>query len=75
MAVAMNLKDDQDEGLIKFLFSLNEQTGLPVKLRGIGVKPEHIETLAELAENDFCHLNNPKSVSREDFKRLYLEAL
>ena len=75
MAVAMNLKDDQDEGLIKFLFSLNEQTGLPVKLRGIGVKPEHIETLAELAENDFCHLNNPKPVSREDFKRLYLEAL
>jgi alcohol dehydrogenase class IV len=75
MAIAMNLKDDQDEGLIKLLFSLNEQTGLPIKLREIGVKPEHIETLAALAENDFCHLNNPRPVSREDFKRLYLEAL
>jgi alcohol dehydrogenase class IV len=75
MAMAMNLKDDHDEGLIKLLFSLNEQTGLPIKLRDIGVRPEHIETLAGLAEDDFCHLNNPKPVSREDFKRLYLEAL
>jgi len=75
MAIAMNLKDDHDEALIKLLFSFNEQTGLPLKLREIGVKPEHIETLAGLAENDFCHLNNPKPVIREDFKRLYLEAL
>ena len=75
MAMAMNLKDDHDEGLIKLLFSLNEQTGLPIKLRDIGVKPEDIETLAGLAEDDFCHLNNPKPVSRDDFKRLYLEAL
>ncbi|MFI5154979.1 MAG: iron-containing alcohol dehydrogenase [Chitinophagales bacterium] len=75
MAMAMNLKDDQDEALIKLLFSLNQQTGLPVKLRDIGVKPEDIETLADLALDDFCHLNNPKPVSRMDFKRLYLEAL
>ncbi len=75
MAMAMNLKDDQDEALIKLLFLLNQQTGLPVKLRDIGVKPEFIETLADLALDDFCHLNNPKPVSREEFKRLYLEAL
>jgi alcohol dehydrogenase class IV len=39
------------------------------------VKEEHIETLADLAIADFAHPNNPKPVSREDFKRLYTEAL
>jgi len=48
---------------------------LPVKLHEIGVKYEHIETLSDLAFADFCHPNNPKPVSREDFRNLYLKAL
>ena len=44
-------------------------------MQDIGVKSEHIETLADLANADFAHPNNPKPVSREDFKNLYLEAL
>jgi alcohol dehydrogenase class IV len=39
------------------------------------VREEHIETLADLAIADFAHPNNPKPVSREDFKKLYTEAL
>ena len=39
------------------------------------VHPEHIEALADLAIADFAHPNNPKPVSREDFKKLYLKAL
>ena len=57
-------------------FALNEELRLlVVRLRDAGVKSEHIETLADLAIADFAHPNNPKPVSREDFKNLYLEAL
>ena len=54
---------------------LNSKINIPHKLSAIGVKPEHVETLADLAIADFAHPNNPKPVTREDFKQLYLEAL
>jgi alcohol dehydrogenase class IV len=75
IARAMELKDESGAGVVNRLFELNKNIGLPVKLSGIGVKQEHIEKLADLAFADFCHPNNPKPVSREDFKNLYLEAL
>jgi alcohol dehydrogenase class IV len=60
---------------VDYLFDLNKQLLLPSKLGAIGVTEGHIETLADLAEADFCHPNNPKPVSREDFKKIYQEAL
>jgi alcohol dehydrogenase class IV len=75
MAHAMNIKNTSGEALIDHLFELNKAIGLPVKLKDAGVLPEHIDTLSDLAFADFCHPNNPKPVSREDFKQIYLEAL
>ncbi|MDO9373296.1 MAG: iron-containing alcohol dehydrogenase [Ferruginibacter sp.] len=75
MAEAMNLEDKTGDGVVAHLFDLNKQLGLPVSLRDIGVTVDHIETLADLALADFCHPNNPKPVTREDFKQLYTEAL
>lgn len=73
MAGALRLNPGQD--LIGFLRDLNRVIGIPERLQDIGVKAEHIETLANLAFADFAHPNNPKPVSREDFKQLYLQAL
>jgi alcohol dehydrogenase class IV len=75
IARAMELKKETGEAVVDHLFQLNQQIHLPIKLRDIGVREEHIETLADLAFADFCHPNNPKPVTREDFKKLYLEAL
>jgi alcohol dehydrogenase class IV len=75
MARTFELKAETGDAVVKHLFELNKQTNLPVKLNAIGVKQEHIETLADLAFDDFCHLNNPKPVTRENFKQLYIEAL
>ncbi|MEO5685405.1 MAG: iron-containing alcohol dehydrogenase [Chitinophagaceae bacterium] len=75
MAAAMNLENPTADALIRHLFTLNQQLHLPVKLSAIGVKPEHIETLSDLAFADFCHPSNPKPVSRQDFKTLYTGAL
>jgi alcohol dehydrogenase class IV len=75
MGIAMGLGDKKGESLIQHLFNLNSSLGLPNKLRDIDVKIEQIETLADLAEADFCHPNNPKPVTREDFRQIYLKAL
>lgn len=75
MALAMELDTTTGDAVVNHLFGLNQQLGLPVKLRDIGVKEEHIETLSDLALADFCHPNNPRSVNRNDFKQLYITAL
>ena len=75
MARALELKDESGEGVINYLFELNTKIGIPHKLNQIGVKEEHLDTLADLAFADFAHPNNPKPVSRADFRKLYGEAL
>ena len=75
IARMMELSVEDGEAVVERLFALNGELGLPTRLRDAGVRQEHIETLADLAFADFCHPNNPKPVSREDFKKLYEEAL
>jgi alcohol dehydrogenase class IV len=75
MARAMELKEETGEAVVKYLFELNATIQIPHKLRDIGVEENHVETLADLAIADFAHPNNPKPVTREDFRTLYLEAL
>jgi alcohol dehydrogenase class IV len=75
IARALFLKDETGKAVVNYLFDLNSSIQIPHKLSAIGVKPEHIETLADLAVADFAHPNNPKPVSREAFRALYLKAL
>ena len=75
IARTLDLKEENGEAVVKYLFDLNSKINIPHKLTDIGVKKEHIETLADLAIADFAHPNNPKPVTREDFKQLYLKAL
>ena len=75
MAQVFELNGESGESVVKYLFDLNSRLSIPHKLGDIGVKSEHVETLADLAFADFAHPNNPKPVSREDFKNLYTAAL
>jgi alcohol dehydrogenase class IV len=75
MAQVLGAKGDKGKDVVNYLFDLNTRVNIPHHLKHIGVKEEHIETLADLAFADFAHPNNPKPVSREDFKQLYLKAL
>ena len=74
IAQTLELKEENGEAVVQYLFELNSKINIPHQLRDIGVEAEHIETLADLAIADFAHPNNPKPVSREDFKQLYLKA-
>ncbi|MCF3109136.1 iron-containing alcohol dehydrogenase [Niabella sp. CC-SYL272] len=75
IAAALNLEGSDGKDVVDYLFELNTTIGVPHHLSAIGVKEEYVETLADLAIADFAHPNNPKPVSREQFKQLYLEAL
>ena len=75
IARTLELKEETGEAVVKYLFDLNSKVNIPHKLGAIGVKQEHIETLSDLAIADFAHPNNPKPVSREDFRNLYNKAL
>lgn len=75
VARTLELENETGEAVVQYLIDLNSKINIPHKLKDIGVKQEHVETLADLAFADFAHPNNPKPVSREDFKQLYQKAL
>jgi alcohol dehydrogenase class IV len=74
MSQSLGLAAGNGREVIDYLFELNSKINIPHRLREIGVKDEHIETLADLAISDFAHPNNPKPVSRQNFKELYQKA-
>ncbi len=75
IARTIELKEETGKAVVKYLFDLNTRINIPHRLSAIGVKQEHIDTLADLAIADFAHPNNPKPVTRADFKTLYEKAL
>ena len=75
IARTLELKEETGEAVVRYLFEMNEKIKIPHRLRDIGVKQENIETLSDLAIADFAHPNNPKPVTREDFRQLYTKAL
>ena len=75
IARCLSLTEESGKAVVKYLFEFNSRIQIPYKLSAIGVTPDHVESLADLAIADFAHPNNPKPVSREDFRQLYTKAL
>jgi alcohol dehydrogenase class IV len=75
IARTLELKEETGEAVVNYLFELNSKVNIPHKLKDIGVEEEHLNILADLAFADFAHPNNPKPVSRENFRNLYRQAL
>ncbi len=75
IARTLDLVDETGAGVVNYLHELNARVGIPARLREIGVKEEHLDVLADLAIADFAHPNNPRPVTRTDFKNLYEQAL
>ena len=74
MAQVLPIAQKDAAGVIEWVRELNQQVGIPAKLREVGVREEHLETLAQLALEDFAHPNNPQPVSLDDFRKLYAAA-
>ena len=54
---------------------IRENIGLNTRLSDHGISQNDCDKLSELAHQDVCHLSNPVSVSREDFRSLFLRAI
>ena len=75
IGVALGLGSNSAAKVIPYLFELNNELGLPTRLRDVGVEESHIDTLSQLATEDFCHPSNPKPVAKADFEAIYRKAL
>ena len=62
------------EALIERLENLLQMTGLPRWLKDRGVEREKISMLAEEAAGQWTATFNPRAVTAEDFRKLYLAA-
>ena len=54
--------------------SFRSRVGLPDGLGAAGVKESLLEHLADLAFEDPCHLENPRSCERDQLLALYRES-
>jgi 1,3-propanediol dehydrogenase len=63
---AANHVPEKIEGLI-------EQLGLPRHLSELGVSPDDVPVMAEMAQQDICMLTNPCTYSKNDIEAMYRE--
>lgn len=72
----MKCSDEEADGrTIEFIRQFLAGLGLNTKLHQHGVKPEHVDILADQAFDDPCHKTNVVMVTREDFHALYSQVL
>ena len=72
MAAAAGLSDD---GFVDWLDELREGVGIPKYLSAVGVSAEHLDSLVDHAMADPCHQLNPRAVSREEMRAIFVQAL
>ncbi len=73
IALSRAVGADGERGFLDWLKALRRRIGIPDKLSELGVRST--DGLLEVAWNDPCHQCNPRSPTREDFVRIYKEAI
>ena len=69
--------NDQDviNTFVWMIEELSKKVGITMRVRDTGCKEEDLEMLADKAMEDPCKPGNPREVSKEDFIRLFREAM
>jgi alcohol dehydrogenase class IV len=62
-------------GFLRWLADLKRAIGVAPSLSAVGVRPDHIAPMVDIAEKDICHHTNPRPCTRADFTRFFEEAL
>ncbi len=75
MAEAVGAAETSAPGFVAWLTALKGEVGIPASLGAIHVKPEHLPRLLDVAVDDICHRTNPRPCTREDFERIFTEAM
>jgi alcohol dehydrogenase class IV len=74
MAEAVGLDDRSPAAFLRWLTDLKREIGVPAGLLETEVTSDAIHSLARLAFEDACHLNNPRPVTEADFHGIFVEA-
>jgi 4-hydroxybutyrate dehydrogenase len=75
MEVLANKLKIKDAYKLPYRFALlNQDLGLPVRLRELGLTKTELKPLAKKAKEDHCSPTNPRPLKVEDCHRLYAEA-
>ena len=73
---AANLNDqDVINTFVWMIEELSKKVGITMRVKDTGCKEEDLEMLADKAMQDPCKPGNPREVSKEDFIRLFREAM
>jgi len=75
IASALTGKDVDGKELVNIIKDLNSQVGIDSRLGSYNTNESDIEKLSEVAFADACHPCNPKSVTFEDFRKIFTKAL
>jgi len=79
VGVAKGSEAASAEAFIDWLTALKRDLGIPAALGGYRaprpVTRSDIPALVEVAINDICHQTNPRPCTREDFERIFIQAL
>ena len=69
--------NDQDviNTFVWMIEELSKKVGITMRVKDTGCKEENLEMLADKAMEDPCKPGNPREVSKEDFIRLFREAM
>jgi alcohol dehydrogenase class IV len=65
---------EQAEAVADAVARLNARIGLPASLSAMGVPETLLDSIADQAMRDHCHLTNPRTPSREDYRTLLQQA-
>ncbi|HEY5154280.1 MAG TPA: iron-containing alcohol dehydrogenase, partial [Acidimicrobiales bacterium] len=74
MAQAVGLEDTSPGAFLRWLADVKAEIGMPRSLASTGVEPADLERLCDVAVEDGCHANNPRPVTRDDFRLIFTEA-
>lgn len=75
IAATVGLKEQSGKAVIQWLEDLKAKVGIPRSLIEAGVRMDQLERLATLSIEDSCHQSNPRQCTREDFVKIFHEAL
>ena len=68
-------KQDVINTFVWMISELSKSVGVTMTVKDVGCKEEDLEMLADKAMEDPCKPGNPREVTKEDFIRLYREAM
>ena len=73
----VNAMNEREAGaaFIDWLRELKREIGIPARLAEAGVKRAQVDALVAVAIDDICHQTNPRKCTREDFAKIFTEAI